>query len=178
MNPLAQAVSHIPMDRAAFSQMAEDHYRPLLAYARTLTGNSEGAKEIVQEAFIAAWQVIGRFDITRDFGSWLRGITRNKWKDQCRRNRREVPLDDEALDRLEYAMKSWSGESSESEILDRLAGCRAKLPEPLAEAVRVFYDQEMDGESASVTLGIPPATLRKRLERARHALRLCLESKP
>jgi secreted protein with Ig-like and vWFA domain len=41
--------------------------KPLaIAYARVLAGHPDRARELVQDAFVAAWQAIGRFDVTRD----------------------------------------------------------------------------------------------------------------
>ena len=176
MKSLALVPSPSDMDRNRFSDLIRDHHRPLLAYARVLAGHPERARELVQDAFVAAWQTIGRFDITRDFGSWLRGIVRNKWREDCRKHRREVALGDPELARLEEAVRTWSAREGEAGLLDRLADCRAKLPEALALAVHAYYDENRDGDGAATSLGIPHATFRKRLERARAALRLCLES--
>ena len=176
MKTLALAHSPPDMDRNRFSELIRDHHQPLLAYARVLAGHSERAKELVQDAFVAAWQTIGRFDVTRDFGSWLRGIVRNKWREDCRKHRREVVLGDPELVRLEEAVRTWSAGDGEAGLLDRLSDCRSKLPETLSQAVHAYYDEDRDGEGAATALGIPPATFRKRLERARTALRQCLES--
>lgn len=176
MKPLAAAYSPPVMDRSRFSDLIREHQQPLLAYARVLAGHPERARELVQDAFVAAWQAIGRFDVTRDFGSWLRGIVRNKWREDCRKHRREIAFDDPELARLEEAIRSWSASAGEAGLLERLADCRSKLPEPLSLAVSAYYDDERDGEGAAASLGIPPATFRKRLERARSSLRLCLES--
>ena len=176
MKPLAIAYSPPDMDRTRFSELIRDHHQPLLAYARVLVRNPERARELVQDAFVAAWQAIGRFDVTRDFGSWLRGIVRNKWREDCRKHRREVVLGDPEMARLEEAIRTWSASDGEQGLLDRLADCRSKLPEPLSLAVHAYYDEDRDGDGAAAALGIPPATFRKRLERARSALRLCLES--
>ncbi len=64
------AIAHSPpdMDRTRFSELIRDHHQPLLAYARVLARNPERARELVQDAFVAAWQAISRFDVTRDFG--------------------------------------------------------------------------------------------------------------
>lgn len=164
------------MDRTRFSELIRDHHRPLLAYARVLAGHPERARELVQDSFVAAWQTVGRFDVTRDFGSWLRGIVRNKWRENCRKHRREVTFDDPELVRLEEAVRDWSAHDGEAALMDRLADCRSKLPETLSLAVHAYYDEDRDGDSAANSLGIPAATFRKRLERARSALRQCLES--
>ncbi len=164
------------MDRRRFSELIHDHHRPLLAYARVLAGQPERAAELVQDAFVAAWQTIGRFDVTRDFGSWLRGIVRNKWREDCRKRRREIPLGDPELARLEEAVRTWSARDGEAGLLDRLADCRAKLPENLSHAVRAYYDEGRDGDDAAASLGVASSAFRKRLERARAALRQCLET--
>ncbi len=176
MKPLAIAYPPPDMDRSRFSELIRDHHQPLLAYARVLAGHPERARELVQDAFVAAWQTIGRFDVTRDFGSWLRGIVRNKWREDCRKHRREVSLEEPELAQLEEAVRSWSAGAGEAGLLERLADCRSKLPETLSEAVNAYYDENRDGEGAAASLGIASATFRKRLERARAALRLCLES--
>lgn len=176
MKTLALALPPPDMDRSRFSELIRDHHRPLLAYARVLAGHPERARELVQDAFVAAWQTIGKFDVTRDFGSWLRGIVRNKWREGCRKHHREVPLGDPELARLEEAVRTWSASDGEAGLLDRLSDCRSKLPEPLSRAVQAYYDEDRDGEAAAAALGIPSATIRKRLERARVALRLCLET--
>ena len=177
MKSLAIALSQPDMDRQQFSELIRDHHRPLLAYARVLAGQPERARDLVQDAFVAAWQAIGRFDVTRDFGSWLRGIVRNKWREDCRRHRREVVLGDPELARLEEAVSSWTSDDREAGLLERLAECREKLPTALALAVHAYYDDDdRDGEQAAASLGINHATFRKRLERARTALRQCLES--
>jgi RNA polymerase sigma-70 factor (ECF subfamily) len=176
MKPLAVAYSPPEMDRSRFSELIRGHHQPLLAYARALAGHPERARELVQDAFVAAWQAIGRFDVTRDFGSWLRGIVRNKWREDCRKHRREVVLGDADLAGLEESIRMWSALDGQEALIDRLADCRSKLPESLSLAVHAYYDEDRDGDGAAAALGIPPATFRKRLERARSALRLCLES--
>ncbi|MBK1881159.1 sigma-70 family RNA polymerase sigma factor [Luteolibacter pohnpeiensis] len=177
MKSAVAAANFSIMDRSRFSELIRDHHQPLIAYARVLCGHPDRAREIVQDSFVAAWQSIGKFDITRDFGSWLRGIVRNKWREDCRRHRREVPLEEPELVGLEEVIRQWCAESGESGLLGRLHDCRAKLPETLSSAVQAYYDDSnSDGESAAAAIGIPAATFRKRLERARTALRQCLES--
>lgn len=171
-----QAIATIPppaaMDRSEFSDLVRSHHLGLLSYARALAGTETTARELVQDAFVAAWQNLGRFDITRDFAAWLRGIVRNKWREHCRLYSRETYLDETALTRLEETMAAHRG--GDAVLFERLAKCRDRLPEPLAAAVRVFYDEDRSGDEAAAALEVNPATLRKRLERAREALRDCL----
>lgn len=161
-------------DRAAFSQMAREHHRLLLAYARTLVRDEGDAKELVQEAFLAAWKNMQTFDVSRDRGAWLRGIVRNKWKDYCRQRGRRPLVSEEDLATLEGDLTSW--ERKEQPVFEALQECRERLPEAFSEAVQAYYYEGYSSEEAAQRLGIQPATLRKRLERARAALQECLKT--
>lgn len=165
-----------PMSREVFSAVIRQHHSSLCAYASIITGDSGKAREVVQDAFVAAWHNIGKFDVTRDISSWLRGIVRNKWREMCRKNSREISMSEDKLVMLEHSVLNL--EADRPEVFDRLAHCREQLPKPLAESVAAYYDEEVKTDEAAKSLSINPATLRKRLERAREALRQCLKANP
>ena len=158
-----------------FSQLMREHHATLSAYARVITRDPVHAADLVQDTFITAWNNIRKFDVTRDIGAWLRGIARNKWRETCRRAGREVVMDEASLLALEETLHHW--EADQPAIFDRLADCRARLPEALELTLRSCYDEALSGRDAAEQLHINEATLRKRLERAREALRQCLEEK-
>lgn len=160
------------MDQDRFTALIRSHHLTLLSYARALAGAESTARELVQDACVAAWQNLGRFDITRDFASWLRGIIRNKWREHCRLHSRETCLDDEALSRLEQILAPHT--DGDAAVFERLADCRTRLPGPMAEVIRLCYDEDRSGDEAAAALSLTPATFRKRLERARDALRACM----
>ena len=165
------------LDRGEFSRLAREHHRMLLVYARSLVRDAEAAREIVQEALVAAWKSMGRFDVTKDFGSWLRGIVRNKWRDYCRKMGRRPEFADEDLAELEGSLAVWEGpQDHDGAVFGALEDCRGKLPEAFAQAVSCFYYEGLSGDEAAGKLGINAGTLRKRLERARSALRDCMDA--
>jgi RNA polymerase sigma-70 factor (ECF subfamily) len=161
-------------DRRTFSILIREHHRGLLVYARALTGEDHTSQDIVQDAFIIAWRNLGTFDVTRDFGAWMRGIVRNKWRESLRKNARQVSMDEETLEFMEAEVKQWESLRDEGGVFARLEHCLKKLPETLAEAVQAFYYEDHSGAEAAEALHLQSATLRKRLERARGNLRDCL----
>lgn len=163
-------------ERLKFSELAKDHHRALLVYARSLTKEDTVSRDIVQDSFVVAWTNKDKFDITRDFGSWMRGIVRNKWREQLRRNKRLVPMDDDLLDSLEGQMREWQTDRQDGgpSIFIKLESCLGKLPETLAAAVKCFYYEDCDTEESAKKLAITGASLRKRLERARQQLKACV----
>ncbi len=177
MNPDSLAIS--PADRQSFAALAREHHRLLLVYARALSRNEATAADLVQDAFIAAWRNLGRFDVTRDFGAWLRGIIRNKWREHLRKHAREVDVDDATLEAWESRFSHWEvcrGAGNE-DLLETLEDCLKHLPDSMGEPVRKYYYLEETSETIADALGIDATTLRKRLQRARQALRACIDRK-
>ncbi len=163
------------MPQDDFSKLVREHHATLSAYARIITREHTAVADLVQDTFITAWQNIHKFDVTRDIASWLRGIARNKWRETCRRFGREITMDEASLTSLEQTHNAW--QADKPEIFDRLEACRSRLPEALELTLRSCYDESLSGRDAAELLNINEATLRKRLERAREALRLCLQGK-
>jgi RNA polymerase sigma factor (sigma-70 family) len=172
----AVVLMEVHSDHAVFSRMAREHHRMLRTYARTLIQDEEDVRDLVQESLVAAWKNLKHFDVTRDTGAWLRGIVRNKWRDQCRKSGRQPQFADAELGDREAQFSAWESEKTQP-IFESLQECREKLPEAYAEAVRVVYYEGMRGAEAAKLLNVNAATLRKRLERARAALYECLNAK-
>lgn len=168
-----------PPNRQAFAILAREHHRGLLVYGRALAREEATAADLVQDAFVTAWRNLSRFDVTRDFGAWMRGIVRNKWREYLRLHKREVDVDDETLEAWENHFIAWDDgrQTGNGELFELLDDCLGRLPEAMHDAVQRFYYQDTPGESVAAALGIDPATLRKRLQRSREALRDCLEHK-
>jgi RNA polymerase sigma factor (sigma-70 family) len=168
----------VQAEAADFADLVRAHHRELLVYATALTREPATARDIVQDAFVVAYEKRGVFDVTRDFGSWMRGIVRNKWREWLRRNRR-YDLGEPELARIDAAVAAWqSGRlHGESPLFAALEDCLAKLPEQLREAVAAYYYEGRSGDETAQHLGIAPAAVRKRLQRARILLKQCLEQK-
>ena len=162
-----------------FAALAREHHRELLVYARALTRETHQSRDIVQDSLVTAWENQDRFDVTRDFGSWLRGIIRNKWRETMRRNNKQIAIEDDVLESMEAEMLTWQElrQDGGPGVFVQLELCIGKLPEALLGAVRSFYYDGCSTDEAAETLEVGGATVRKRLERARTALRQCLENK-
>ena len=168
-----------PNPQKAFSLLAREHHKSLLTFTRALCGNAATAADLSQEAFLVAWRKLDDFDTTRDFGAWLRGIARNLWRDQLRKAGREFPVDEQILEHWEAVSVQWdqSRRDGRVELFDALEDCLGRMPETAGEAVNLYYYQDQEGPEAAKALGIDVTTFRKRLQRARQALRSCLDRK-
>lgn len=160
-----------------FMELVQTHHRELLVYARAITGEGHLSKDIAQDSFVVAWNNFEKFDVSKNFPSWLRGIVRNKWKEHLRRSKRQVALDDDVLEIMEVQMLSWDQLRTDggAGVFIKLEACVSKLPEALAEVVKLFYYDESSTEEAAAKTDSTGAAVRKRLERARTALKECLK---
>ncbi|MGJ8657507.1 MAG: RNA polymerase sigma factor [Akkermansiaceae bacterium] len=167
------------IEREKFSKLAREFHGEFLVYARSLTREGNTSRDIVQDSFVAAWRNKDKFDVTRDFGSWMRGIIRNKWREHLRKNHRQVPLDDEVLESVEAEIREWQSMRTDGgpSVFMKLEECLSKLPEALLQAVKSFYYDGNSTDEAAENLSIEGSTLRKRLQRARLSLKECVSSK-
>ncbi|MEM9017143.1 MAG: sigma-70 family RNA polymerase sigma factor [Verrucomicrobiota bacterium] len=161
-----------------FAELVRIHHADLLVYARALTREANTARDLVQDAFIVAFEKVHAFDVTRDFATWMRGIVRNKWREWIRKNRR-YELSDSDLAQIDADVAAWQAHRAEtgSSLFAALDDCLRRLPPNLAETVDACYFEGRTGEEASDHLGIAPAAVRKRLQRARQLLKRCLDQK-
>src|SRR6185295_20140478 len=80
----------------------EQNRRWLLAYFLAATGDAHRSEDLVQDVFTAAIKNAEKFDPSRSFGAWLRGIARNLLLMSYRESRsRVLSLDPAVLSRLD-----------------------------------------------------------------------------
>ena len=77
-------------DRMAFRDLVLGHSHAMFRLAWRLTGDQVSADDIVQEAFIKAWQKIGNFRMESSFRSWINRITVNTAMDYLRKQSRNA----------------------------------------------------------------------------------------
>jgi RNA polymerase sigma-70 factor, ECF subfamily len=83
-------------ERDAFRVLVERHSHNVFRLAYRMTGNQHDAEEVVQEAFLRAYQKLGQFAARANFGTWVYRIAANYAIDRLRQrqkeeSRREMP---------------------------------------------------------------------------------------
>jgi RNA polymerase sigma-70 factor (ECF subfamily) len=76
-------------DRDAFRVLVERHSRNVFRLAYRMTGNQHDAEEVVQEAFLRAYQKLNQFAERANFGTWVYRIAANYAIDRMRQRRTE-----------------------------------------------------------------------------------------
>jgi len=76
-------------DRDAFRVLVERHSHNVFRLAYRMTGNRPDAEEVVQEAFLRAYQKLGKFEARANFGTWVYRIAANYAIDRMRQRKKE-----------------------------------------------------------------------------------------
>lgn len=165
-------------DDIPFEVLVREHHRRALAYAFSLAHHEEAAKDLVQDAFLTAYQNLEKFDPQRDFGSWLRGIVRMKYLEWVRK-RREQAMDNDMLDAIDQRYSEWeqAGRDNRIEIFDALRHCVDALQEIAKQTIDFFYMQKLACVEIAGQMETTEAVVRKRLQRARGDLFNCIKNR-
>lgn len=86
-------------DKGAFRWVVQTYQRMLFSLALKMLADEEDAKDVVQEAFIRAWQNITDYDPRRSFSTWLYTIASRLCLDRLRRQKPQ-PQDEQVLARF------------------------------------------------------------------------------
>lgn len=165
-------------DSRFYEPLVRAYETPGLRLALGMMGNLEDAMDALQDAFVKAFQSIGRFDLTRPFGPWFFQILRNQCRDKLRS--RQARFKVEALDeRLELRPASAEdGPERQRERVEARETLWRALEQIGDEHREILVLKELQGfrysEIARI-LDIPEGTVASRLYHARRALKDALE---
>src|SRR6204780_909956 len=76
-------------DRDSFSGLVGRHRPNVFRLAFRMTGNQHDAEEVVQEAFLRAYQKLSQFAARANFGTWVYRIAANYAIDRMRQRKSE-----------------------------------------------------------------------------------------
>ena len=161
-----------------YGALVDRYQRRLWWSCLRLLGDPDEADEVVQEAFVRAWERLAEFDPARRFYPWLFTIARNRCLNALRRRRTWGFLSLSQGDPPQIAAREGAGERAEDAALARaLEECLGTLPADQREAFDLRHGEGFRYAEIASVLGLPEGTVMSRLHRARGKLRECLESK-
>lgn len=144
----------------------EAHGRALRELARAILGSSDGADDVVQEAYARA---LLQRPTVRNRDGWLvrvvQNLARRRLRDRARHRRLEADL---AGERTAPSPDELLGDL---EVHRRLTDAVAALREPLRSAVVLRFLHDLPPRTIAQQLGVPVATVKSHLQRGLAELR-------
>ena len=159
---------------AAAREMMNRHREPIYRLVQSHIGDASEALDVTQEAFIAAFSALRRYDQARPFRIWLSRIAINKCRDWARR--RTVRRFFSFAAPIEAAANVASDHVPADDALvaaQELATIRAAivaLPKALKEPLILRTIEELSEAETALALGISKKAVETRLYRARKQL--------
>jgi len=155
-------------DDEAFAALAERRLDAAFRTASAILGNEADARDVVQEAFVAAWVHLPRLRDVARFDAWLSRIIVNRCRDVLRRRRRarEVAV-------AEATIADAGGGAPETSRLD------AAFDRLNVHQRHLLVAHHLRGQPVAEIahqLGVPVGTVKWRLHAARRALEHALEA--
>lgn len=161
---------------AAFEALFERHRTLVYRFAYQMTGKRDDAEDMVQEAFVRAYQHLARYRDEAKFTTWLLRIVTNLCTDQARMsNRRNALEQQEAAGALD-----WMTLGSHDDPVENLEGDRRKLALRKALAALPLHHrtmivlrdlEEREYPDIAAIVGCTVGGAKLRVLRARRALR-------
>lgn len=170
---------------AAFRRLFDRHRRRAFDLAWRVLGDADLAADVVQEAFVSVHLNGVRFEERAQFTSWFHRVVLNRSIDLRRRERRHRgatairPATEETTeDGVPSDPRSPVGtpldQTEATERAERVRNAVDRLSPKLAEVVLLRYPRGMSYDEIGEILGVPPGTVKSRLNRAHAALRAIL----
>jgi RNA polymerase sigma-70 factor (ECF subfamily) len=159
-------------DHDAFAVLARSAVGRLYAVANLILRDDELAQDATQEALVTAWRDLSGLRDPAKFDPWLhRVLVRICYREARRARTRRLAELHVPVPEMEVSDASLS--FADQDELER--GLRQLAPEQRAVLVLHYYVGLPLTEAAEV-LGVPPGTVKSRLNRATQAMRAALDA--
>ena len=170
------------LDAASFETLFQRFCGDVRRQVRQIVRDEAAADDVVQDVFLRLWERAGQWRGEGDFRAWLMRIATNMALTHLRKvqRRREQRLELSAQEAEEERLApDWLLEAAaagpdalvesaeERRLVRRLID---DLPEDKREAIRLFYDAEVDVREAAERLGVPEGTVKSRLYHGRRQI--------
>ena len=154
----------------------ERHSQYVYRLAYRMTGNKEDAEEVVQEAFLRAYQKLQQFAGSANFGTWVYRIAANYAIDRLRQRSRRSHMT--SMADLDFAVFELTPERQVSgeQAIAIIRAAVARLPAKCRQAFLLHRVYEMRMEDIAARMGIGVCMARRYVARGLEYVRQCLDT--
>ncbi len=162
-------------EATAYRPLVDAYYPRTVRLAHALVGNAEDARDLAQEAFVAAYRALPQHLAGRPFYPWLRGILVNRVKTFVRSRNRARARREAAAERPGH----WAAPRAtapDSGVRDLVQRALAELREDERSLLVLKHVEGYTYDELAAVLAIPRGTVMSRLYRARKRMRDALHN--
>ena len=152
-------------DRQAFRRLFDGCYREVRIFVASRAPDAELVDEVVQAAWVIAYEKLSSYRGGGSFLAWLKGIARNCLLRELEQRRRNSA---QALD------ANLAAAPETGDLADRLAHCLGMLTPQARQLLDLRYGEALAVQVVANRLGRPVGSVSVSMHRIRAALRTCL----
>jgi RNA polymerase sigma-70 factor (ECF subfamily) len=155
-----------------FEVLMRRHNQRVYRAARAILGDDHEAEDVMQDAYVRAYEHLRDFEGRARFTTWITRIAVHEALARAKRAKRFHPLDASSEEPTMSSPGTPTPEQSASdgEMRAVLEHAIDALPEDFRAVFVLRAIEEMSGSEAAECLGIPEETVKTRLHRARARL--------
>jgi RNA polymerase sigma-70 factor (ECF subfamily) len=164
-------------DIDAYEAIVRGYQQDVWKVVAAMLFHTQKTEDLVEQAFINAFQQLHRYQQGRDFGAWIKEIARNQVRQEIRRCQREDRRMEIYHPHLEQTYAAASSTPREDLLDEALAECTSELPASSLKLVELRYHTALNFGQIAVLVGRTVEATRQQLARVRLALRECIEKR-
>ncbi len=158
-------------NHASFELLLRPYRQGLLNMAVRMTGNTEDAKEVCQEAIIKVYKYLKNFRLGESFRNWILKILVNSSYDFLRKKKKSIDIIESQKNMSHPRSSEVEEKFLQNEIREKIQVCLQDLT-PKEKSAFLLRDQEgYSIQETSEILGCSRGSVRTHLSRARRKIR-------
>jgi len=155
-------------DQKAQFKIYKLYYKAMYNISLRIVNDPMEAEDIMQEAFLTAFEEITKFSGTVSFGAWLKSIVQNRSIDSLRKSRKMAYENIEMLNGMADEFEGVHSCADETDnTMNRILETIKQLPDKAGKIFTLYFLEGYDYEEISEILSISQSTSRSQLSRAR-----------
>ena len=163
-----------------FDVLVNRYRRAMLTVAQQIVRNASDAEDVVQDAFLRAFEALPQLTDLNRFGAWLHSITRNRALRYYKNASRYQPQEDMEpyLNTVSDTSATDPAQIVESELTQQgIRDAIQSLPTDYQAVIELYYWAEMPQQRMAEFLSLPLTTVKWRLRKAKELLKTILEKR-
>ena len=169
-------------NEAAYGILMERYKNSLHGIIYRMVRNQEETQDLVQEAFIKAYNALSTFNKQYSFSTWLFKIASNNCIDHLRKKRLNTTSIDRPIETKDGSITQDIPDNSynpeidavRNEMINTIHDVIDQLPEKYREVINLRHKQDKSYEEIATELDLPIGTVKARIFRAREILKTSL----
>ncbi|MEP0987658.1 sigma-70 family RNA polymerase sigma factor [Ekhidna sp.] len=156
-------------DRSAQFEIYKLYNKAMFNTALRIMGDKDDAEDVLQEAFVSAFQKLDSYREDASFGAWLKRIVINKSLNQVQRIKKDLML---AEDIKENVSEYEPDNAEPNYTVHQIKSAMNELPTGFRTVLSLYLFEGYDHKEISEILGITESTSKSQYKRAKDKLKM------